>query len=104
MNIEEVLSDIGADLVSEEKCRPFLERLLSERAAAWVDLTSLLRGLGEVEERLRLALSDQDGPVRVTWLDYPESAYGEGYCAIVFFHEALHWSSVALYNANLIRR
>lgn len=37
----------------------------------------------------------------VTWLDHPKAAYGEGYCIIIFFVEALHWKNVALYNKRL---
>jgi hypothetical protein len=104
MTPEEMLTDISADLLAEARNRLFLERLLSEKPGTWFEVGSLVGGLGTVEERLRFALQDLEGPVRVTWLDYPESAYGSGYCVIVFFCEYLNWSQVAIYNANLIRR
>jgi hypothetical protein len=98
MNLEDQLSDITASLLQLEKNGVFLERLFSLDMGKWAEVTVLCRHLAEEEARLAELEESSGGTLRVTWLDYPNSAYGPGYAVIIFFLEELHWSNVALYN------
>ena len=97
MNVEDKLSDITSDLVELEENIIFLERLFSIESGIWIEVTSLSIGLRKENSIGKLSRSLK-GKLWVTWLDYPISTYGKGYCTIIFFSEELHWSSVALYN------
>lgn len=101
IELEDRLSSITADLVEVEKNSAFLERLFSVDAGRWINIAPLCSGLNEIEGQLEEFRESFEKTLRVTWLDYPEAAYGKGYCIIVFFVEALHWSNVALYNKQL---
>ena len=95
MNIENKLADITAALVELEENSTFLGRLFSIEAGKWVDAVSLCKGLTQIKGKQKKL---KEETVRVTWLDYPDVAHGNGYCLIIFFSEELYWSSVALYN------
>jgi hypothetical protein len=98
MTLEEHLTDITADLVEVEGNSPFLERLFSLQAGTWEDTTVLCHDLGPCKDQIAQLQKRLPGKLQVTWLEYPASAYGSGYCVIIFFAEELHWSNVALYN------
>ena len=98
MTPEDQLADVTAGLITLEENEIFLERLFYSRAGEWLDVESLCIGLTRIEGQLKSLLDSLEGTLHVTWLEYPHSAYGEGYCVIVFFLESLHWSNVALYN------
>lgn len=104
MELEDKLSSITADLVEFESNSQFLERLFSEEAGKWIEIEPLCNGLKEIESQLEELRESVEGTLQVTWLDYPNAAYGEGYCIIIFFVEALHWSNLALYNKQLFLR
>jgi hypothetical protein len=101
MELEDKLSCLTADLVEFESNSPFIERLFSEEASKWIEIQSLCSGLKEIESQLEELKESFEGTLRVTWLDYPDAAVGKGYCLIIFFVEALHWSNLALYNKQL---
>lgn len=98
MNLEESLADITADLVELKENSPFLERLFAVRAGQWLDAAVLCSQLIDITDRLEGLSESFEGALHVTWLAYPESVYGDGYCLIIFFVEALHWSNIAVYN------
>lgn len=101
MDVEDRLSCITSDLVSMKSNSPFLKRLFSQNAGKWIEIESLCSSLKEIETQLEKLRELFKGTLRVTWLTYPEAAVGEGYCLIIFFVEALHWSNLALYNKEL---
>ncbi len=98
MKVEERLADLTADLVEREENSVFLERLFSLKAGVWEDVTALCRDIVHLENHMAQLQRSSKGRLPVTWLDYPTSTYGKGYCLIIFFVEELHWSNVALYN------
>ena len=98
MNIEEQLADITADLVERDENNPFLERIFSQKAGVWEAIAVLCNNLAHIKTQLEQLQKPLVGTLQATWLDYPNSEHGEGYCVIIFFLEELHWSSVALYN------
>jgi hypothetical protein len=98
MNLEDKLSDITANLLGFEKYSVFLERLFSQEIGKWTDIVVLCRDITEIEEQLAGLEESLEGTLRVTWLEYPQSAYGPGYAVVIFFSEEPHWASVALYN------
>lgn len=98
MNLTDTLSELTADLVEFEENEPFLRRLFKLEPGNWVDLDCLCDGLDGYKVTLaRLKKSHQER-VRVTWLHYPDSAYGEGYSLIVFFADRQQWHNIAVYN------
>src|SRR5438105_445136 len=98
LKVEERLADLTADLVEYEENSVFLERLFSLKAGVWEDVTTLCRGLVHLEDDMAQLQRSSKGGLRVTWLGYPASTHGKGYCLIIFFAEELHWGNVALYN------
>ena|GEM_PF-1015601 len=104
MKVEERLEELTADLVESEENSVFLERLFSLKAGVWEDVTALCRDIVHLEDDMaQLQQSSKDG-LRATWLNYPASTHGKGYCLIIFFIEELHWSNVALYNKQWFSR
>src|SRR5919202_1968937 len=101
MELEDKLSCLTADLVEFESNSPFIERLFSEEASKWIEIQSLCSGLKEIESQLEELKESFEGTLRVTGLEYHDAAVGKGYCLIIFFVEALHWSNLALYNKQL---
>jgi hypothetical protein len=104
MKVEERLADLTADLVECEENSVFLERLFSLKAGVWADVTALCRDIVHLEEHMAQLQRSCKGRLQATWLDYPASTHGKGYCLIVFFVEELHWSNVALYNKQWFSR
>ena len=104
MKVEERLADLTADLVEYEENSVFLERLFSLKAGVWEDATTLCRDLVHLEDHMAQLQRSFKGRLRATWLDYPASTHGKGYCLIIFFAEELHWSNVALYNKQWFSR
>jgi hypothetical protein len=98
MKVEERLADLTADLVECEENSVFLERLFSLKAGGWEDVTALCRDIVHLEDHMAQLQRSSKGRLRATWLNYPASTHGKGYCLIIFFAEELHWSNVALYN------
>lgn len=98
MSIEDQLADITADLVEREENRLFLERIFAQKAGVWEATAVLCNNLAPMKTHIEQLQKHLAGTLQATWLDYPRSGHGEGYCVIIFFLEELHWSSVALYN------
>lgn len=98
MNVEDILSEITADLVEFEENEPFLKRLFQLEPGRWADLAFLCVDLDGYEERLYGLQKTFQERVRVTWLNYPDSSHGDGYCLILFFADEHQWHNLALYN------
>lgn len=101
LEVEDILSNITSDLVADRSNSPFLERLFSIDAGKWVELESLCQELKQIEKQFAELKTEFNVTIKVTWLDYPVSACGEGFCTILFFVESLHWHNLALYNQQL---
>lgn len=95
---EERLADLAADLVERAENSAFLARLFALEAGRWEDVATLCQDLAPLDDPLEQFQGLSKGALQVTWLDYPPSTHGPGYCLIIFFAEELHWNSVALYN------
>ena len=87
-----------ADLVEQNDNSPFLERILAQQAGVWEATAVLCSNLAPIKTHIEQLQKHMAGTLQATWLDYPNSEHGAGYCVILFFLEELHWSSVALYN------
>ena len=98
MKLEERFADLTADLVECEENSAFLERLFSLKAGVWEGVTALCHDIVHLEDHMAQLQQSSKDRLRATWLDYPASTHGKGYCLIIFFAEDLHWSNVALYN------
>ena len=98
MNLAEKLADTTADLVALKDNNAFLAHLFATAAGRWVRVVTVCGESLGIATRLEELETLAGGTLRVTWLEYPDSIYGAGYCVIIFFLEELHWSSVVLYN------
>ena len=98
MNLVDTLSEITADLVEFEENEPFLERLFQLEPGIWAKLDCLCDDLDDYKERLIVLQKTFQEKVRVTWLNYSDSKYGDGYCLILFFADEHQWHNIALYN------
>lgn len=98
MSIEDKLADLTADLVECEANHAFLERLFAVAPGVWTDVAVLCHDITPIKDHMTPLQTSSVGPLHATWTDYPPSTHGKGYCLIIFFAEAWHWSSVALYN------
>jgi hypothetical protein len=101
---EDSLADITADLVEHAENTLFLERLFALEPGVWENVAVLCRDMPHLKDQIASLKRPDPGVLRVTWLDYPRSAHGKGYCLIIFFMEELHWSNVALYNKAWFRQ
>jgi hypothetical protein len=104
MKVEERLADLTADLVEYEENSVFLKRLFSLKAGVWEDVTALCRDIGHLEDHIAQLQQSAKDRLRATWLAYPASTHGKGYCLIIFFAEELHWSNIALFNKQWFSR
>jgi hypothetical protein len=104
MKVEERFEELTTDLVESEENSVFLERLFSLKAGVWEDVTTLCRDIVQLEDDMAQLQRSSKGGLRATWLNYPASTHGKGYCLIIFFAEELHWSNVALYNKKWFSR
>jgi hypothetical protein len=96
ITVEDELSDFTADLLSERQFEPLLEQLFAKAPGRWLAVAPLL---GEaMSERLEPIEATSEGTLLITWMDHPESFYGDGYCTVAFFVESILWSSIAVYN------
>lgn len=99
LSLEEKLSDITADLLTDNGNALFLHRLFAQEPGRRQDLRLLCKDL-PAEARLRKATAafSFSGDLRVIWLDDPGSAHGPGVCTILFYSSVLDWGHVAWYN------
>ena len=98
MNIEEQMAEITTDLVELEVGHPFLERLFSLQAGVWETALLLCKDLLHIQKQIKHLENKISDRLMISWLDYPISTHGAGYCLIIFFVESLHWSQIALFN------
>ena len=104
MKVEERFEDLTADLVECEENSAFLERLFSLKTGVWEDVTVLWHGIVHLEDHMVQLQRSFKNRLQTTWLDYPTSTHGKGYCLIIFFVDEPHWSNIALYNKQWFSR
>lgn len=98
IELEDQLSCLTADLVEYKSNQQFIKNLFAIEAGKWTNIDTLCKGMTNIKTELELIKNSCDGLLQVTWLDYPMTTMGEGYCVIIFYLESLHWDNVALYN------
>lgn len=98
LELEDQLSCLTADLLELKQNSSFLEQLFQQKAGQWTEVNSLCNNLDNIINELALIRHQYQLDLQVTWLDYPQSVLGDGYCLIIFYLESLHWNQVSLYN------
>jgi hypothetical protein len=91
MELEDILSNRCADLVSLERLEPALVHLLrNRRAGEWVPVAELYRVAGATDAGIKPELA-------ATWLSSPSNQ--PGYVVMLFCDDELQWNMTAYYNA-----
>jgi len=103
MNIEEELYDLSADLLTEQRFFPFIERLFAQNPGVWSRVELLCSGIPLIEDRVQSLSAQLEGNFMVSWLDYSGGPYVSGFASIMFFEDQLLWSSIAVYNRERIQ-
>lgn len=96
------LTDLFADFVQDGTSKPALELLFEQNAGQWIEFQTLCHKVEKLRfgfEQVKLSF---EGNVFVTWIDFPQCEYGDGYCVIVLFAEYLIFSTTAIYNKALL--
>ncbi len=101
MDDQEVLSNITADIVSERVYSDFLSQLFACAVGNWRRVDQLSVDVADLPQRLDDIDPDVLNSFRVSWLDFPNSLHGEGFCLIVFYAESIFWNNAILFNRQL---
>ncbi|MEL7225813.1 MAG: hypothetical protein AAGL17_13410 [Cyanobacteria bacterium J06576_12] len=96
IGIEDEIADFTADLLSLAANEPILERLFTQSAGTWTNLTDFLEADDLTAQEVASLQSACKGLLRVTWLEHPELE--SGYCLVLFYVDSLGWNSLASYN------
>lgn len=98
LEIEDLFSNITADLVEYKAHEPFINRLFSHQAGIWLEIADLVQDLPDIKAQLQEINERYDGNFQVSWLEGPDGIDSTGYCLMVFLADTLQWTNVAIYN------
>ncbi|MEZ4727306.1 MAG: hypothetical protein R3E79_09255 [Caldilineaceae bacterium] len=104
LSVKDKLSNIVFSIVGDTSNEFMLRELFAKPMGEWLDLLSLCNRSHDIQSQLTDISEELEEHFIATWVDYSKSDYGEGYRAIIFFSEALAWSSIAIYNYELLMR
>ncbi len=91
MELEDILCNQCADLVSLKRLEPALVHLLQNRSAGeWIPVAELYRIAGDSVDGIKPELA-------ATWLTSPSNQ--PSYVIVLFCDDELQWSMTAYYNA-----
>lgn len=98
LTVKDKLSNIVFSIVGETSNEVILQELFAKPMGEWLDLLPLCNRAQDIQSQLTDISEELEDHFIATWVDYSKSDYGEGYRVIIFFSEALAWSSIAIYN------
>lgn len=98
LTVKDKLSNIVFSIVGETSNEFILQELFAKPMGEWLDLLPLCNRVQDIQSQLTDISEELEDHFIATWVDYSKSDYGEGYRVIIFFSEALAWSSIAIYN------
>ena len=92
------LTNLFANLVQEETSNLALELLFEQNAGQWIEFQTLCDKVEKLRQGFEYVKPLFEGKIFITWIDFPQCEYGDGYCVIVLFVEYLVFSTTAIYN------
>jgi hypothetical protein len=95
--LEDSLSSVCADLLSERRFEPFVHRLFASPPGSWQTVAECCGGLPELPHHAAELFADHAEALVVTHLPWPE-AESAGYALVLFVHHGELWSTIAAYN------
>jgi hypothetical protein len=95
--LEDSLSSVCADLLSERRFGPFVHRLFASPPGAWHTVAECCGGLAELPRHAAELFAEHAAALVVTHLPWPEPE-ATGYALVLFVHHGELWSTIAAYN------
>lgn len=95
--LEDLLSSVCADLLSERRFEPFVHQLFASQQGQWRTVAECCCDLPELPRNAADLFADHAESLVVTHLPWPEAA-STGYELILFVHHGELWSTIAAYN------
>ena len=101
--LEENLSNVAADLLSERRFEPFVRRLFAVQPGVWQGVASCCSGLPILPKFAVEVFSEHSETFLVSYLPWPGIPDGDPYALVFFVHADNYWSTTALYNRDALR-
>lgn len=95
--LEDTLSSVCADLLSEQRFEPFVHRLFAAPPGSWRTVAECCRDLPEPPRHAAELFAEHAAALVVAHLPWPE-AKSTGYALVLFVHHGELWSTIAPYN------
>jgi hypothetical protein len=95
--LEDSLSGVCSDLLSERRFEPFVLHLFASPLGTWRTVADCCDGLTELPRHATDVFSEHEKSLVVTHLEFPERNCA-GFSVILFFHKDNLWSMTASYN------
>lgn len=101
--LEDLLSSVCADLLSERQFELFVSRLFASPLGIWQTVAECCCGLPELPRHAAKLFADHAAALVVTHLPWPEPD-SPGYALVLFVHSGELWSTIAAYNRRQFER
>ena len=95
--LEDSLSSVCADLLSERRFESFVRRLFASPPGAWQRVADCCSGMPELPRHAAEVFANHAAALVVTHLPWPEPD-SAGYAMVLFVHPGELWSTIAAYN------
>ena len=95
--LEDSLSSVCADLLSERRFEPFVHRLFANPAGTWLRVVDGCVDLKQLASHVGGVIREHAEELQVTHLPWPEPD-SDGNSLVVFVHRSELWSTTATYN------
>lgn len=101
--LEERLSNIAADLLSERRFEPFVRRIHAVAPGTWQAVSDCCCDLTGLPNSAAAVFARHAHAFVVTHLPWPGSAEGDLFSLVLFVHTEEHWSTIAAYNRAILQ-
>lgn len=101
--LEDRLTDVAADLLSERRFEPFVRCLFAASPGVWQGVAACCSGMTVLPGSAAEVFAEHAEPFVVTYLPWPGLPDGDPYALVLFLHADNLWSTTALYNRGVLR-
>jgi hypothetical protein len=95
--LEDMLSSVCADLLSERRFEPFVRRLFASPSGSWQSVAECCNGLPALPSLASELFAAHAEALVVTYLPWPDPD-SSGNVLVLFVHSGELWSTIAAYN------